>query len=155
RAQYPDDSALQQDLALLQQQVGNCREALRSLVQKADFRNRKISVVSLRQFIQTLLDQWQLLRPELPCEVFMQVGDGPQIAADSTLQQALINLLNNASDASPHGIELSLQWDSQQWTLRIRDHGEGLSHEVAEQLGTRIGSTKEGGLGVGWVLSQA
>jgi len=155
RVQYASDAALQQDLALLQQQVGSCRDALRTLVQKADFRNQKTVVVSLREFIQALLDQWQLLRPELPCEVFMQVGEGPQVAADSTLQQALINLLNNAADASPRGIELSLHWDSRQWTLRIRDHGEGLSREVAEQLGTRIASTKEGGLGVGWVLSQA
>jgi two-component system, sensor histidine kinase RegB len=155
RVQYTSDAALQQDLALLQQQVGSCRDALRTLVQKADFRNQKTVVVSLREFIQALLDQWQLLRPELPCEVFMQVGEGPQVAADSTLQQALINLLNNAADASPRGIELALHWDSRQWTLRIRDHGEGLSREVAEQLGTRIASTKEGGLGVGWVLSQA
>lgn len=155
REQYRHDPVLEQELVLLQQQVGTCRDALRGLVEKADFRNRQQAEVNLRQFMQLLLDQWQLLRPELHCKVYMQVGEGPRIPADTTLQQALINLLNNAADASPAGIELSLHWDTRQWTLQIRDHGEGLSREVAEQLGTRIVSTKEGGMGVGWVLSQA
>jgi len=155
REQYRNDPALEQELALLQQQVVICRDALRGLVAKADFRNRQQTEVNLRQFMQLLLDQWQLLRPELHCKVYLQVGEGPLIPADTTLQQALINLLNNAADASPAGIELSLHWDARQWTLQIRDHGEGLSREVAEQLGTRIASTKEGGMGVGWVLSQA
>jgi len=149
------DPALHADLDVLQQQVATCRDALRGLVQKADFRNRRLVQANLRAFIQGLLDQWQLLRPELPCKVFMQVGEGPRINVEPTLQQALTNLLNNAADASPTGIELSLYWNESHWTLQIRDHGAGLDREVAEQLGTRIASTKDGGLGVGWVLSQA
>jgi two-component system sensor histidine kinase RegB len=155
REEHKDSAELSKELAVLQEQVSICRAALRTLVQKADIRNQHSSTVNLASFIHALVDQWQLLRPELRCGFTLQQGMAPDVQVDTTLQQALINMLNNAADASPAGIELTLGWDNDQWTLQIRDHGEGLNRALAEQLGTRIVSTKEGGLGVGLVLSQA
>jgi two-component system, sensor histidine kinase RegB len=143
------------DLELLQQQVTACRGSLRSLVRKADLNNQHTSHVALDTFISDLRDQWRLVRPEVPCEITQQEGASPKVDVDPMLQQALINMLNNAADASPDGIGVALQWDKQQWQMKIRDHGAGLSRDVAGQIGTRIVSTKEGGMGVAHVLSQA
>lgn len=146
---------LQRDLQLLQQQVATCRTALLTLVDKADLKKRQPQAIRLRHFMQSLLDQWQLLRPETLCEVTIQTGDDPSLWFDVTLQQALINMLNNAADASTRGLECELAWDAHSWSLKIRDFGKGIHPELVAQLGTQIGSTKASGLGVGLVLSQA
>ena len=146
---------LLKDLQVLQQQVNHCRTALMTLVAKADLKNQQPRAIGLREFVQTLLEQWQLLRPEVTCTMTMQTGADPALWLDTTLQQALINVLNNAADASAQGLECELAWDAEIWSLKIRDFGEGINPELEEQLGTRIISTKTNGLGVGLVLSQA
>ncbi len=146
---------LLKDLQVLQQQVANCRAALLTLVEKADLKNQQPQAIGLHDFVQALLDQWQLLRPEVTCKLAVQAGVAPSIWLDVTLQQALINMLNNAADASTQGLECELAWDTENWSLKIRDFGEGIHPELEEQLGTRIVSTKTNGLGVGLVLSQA
>lgn len=155
KQEHASSPELLADLEVLQQQVNACRGSLRSLVRKADLNNQHTSHVPLNNFVADLHDRWRLVRPEVPCEVTQQEGASPQVDVDPMLQQALINMLNNAADASPEGIKVALQWDAQQWQMKIRDHGTGLSRDVAGQIGTRIISTKEGGMGVAHVLSQA
>lgn len=161
KQEHASDAGLAADLSLLQQQVKSCRDSLRNLVTKADLHNQRAVRVSLRDFIGELHDQWRLVRPDVACGVTWQDGvdagrdPDPGVDVDPTLQQALINMLNNAADASPRGIDVTLRWDAHQWQMLIRDHGEGISHDVAGHIGTRIVSTKEGGMGVALVLSQA
>jgi two-component system sensor histidine kinase RegB len=153
--EHEANTELQQDLQILQQQVASCRTALLTLVDKADLKNQQPQIIRLRPFMQSLFDQWQLLRPEVIYEMTIQTGDDPSLWFDATLQQAVINMLNNAADASPRGLECELSWDADSWLLKIRDFGKGIHPELVEQLGMRIASTKTNGLGVGLVLSQA
>ena len=51
------------------------------------------------------------------------------------LSQSLLNLLNNATDASPEDLEIRLDWDAQWVRLTIRDHGAGVPLAIAEQIG--------------------
>jgi two-component system sensor histidine kinase RegB len=106
-------------------------------------------------FVGDLLQQWQLLRPEVSCHLKLMEDPGPSLQVDPTLEQALINLLNNAGDASPEGISITVGWTPRQWTMEVRDHGPGIARELLEQLGTTIQSSKPDGMGVGLVLSQA
>jgi len=155
RQQYGADKDLDQDLALLQEQVVRCRESLRSLAQKADFKNLEPETLPLTDFLVQLMQQWQLLRPEVSCDLQKQVGQPPEIQVEATLQQALVNMLNNAADSSPEGLELRVKWTGTHWTLLIRDFGPGISPALAAKLGTRFLTTKADGMGVGLVLSQA
>lgn len=153
--EHQDKPALLDDIRVLQQQVDACRRSLQQLSRKADFRNYQPEVVPLQNFLHELLEQWQLLRPEIFCSFTLQEGMPPQISIDLTLRQALINLLNNAADASPAGIELKATWNLTEWSLQVRDFGAGIMREIQEHLGTSIVSTKLDGMGVGLVLSQA
>lgn len=152
---HSDDPALSQELHTLQQQVETCRRTLQQLSRQADFRNLQREKLPLDRFLSHLLGQWQLLRPEVPCRFEWASGPAPEADVDPTLNQALINILNNAADASPQGMELQLDWTDSHWRLRVRDFGAGVPRELREQLGTRVVSTKEGGMGIGLVLSQA
>ena len=69
--------------------------------------------------------------------------------------QAIMNLLNNAGDASPERIDIELDWDEQQMRLSIHDFGGGIPAELAEKLGKPFVSTKRKGLGLGLFLSHA
>ena len=151
----PTGDELQNDLRLLQDQVARCRESLRALAQKADFKNLETETLPLTDFLFRLKDQWHLLRPEVFCDLQKQPGQPPLVQVDLTLQQAIVNMLNNAADSSPTGLELRVKWDGTHWTLTIRDFGPGISRELATQLGSRFHTTKADGMGVGLVLSQA
>ncbi len=148
---------LKKQLGIIEQQIQRCKSSLRELVNQADFREAgKAKTIAIHDFINLLLGQWQLIRPELKLTLEMPESDAsPDIRADSTLQQALINILNNAADASPHGIEVRVGWDELTWSMKVRDFGEGITAEFSEQLGSSIITTKEEGMGVGLVLSQA
>jgi two-component system, sensor histidine kinase RegB len=152
---HADQPALLDDINLLQLQVEACRNSLQQLSRKADFRNYQPETQPLQAFVRDLLSQWQLLRPEVFCSLTLQQGMAPQISVDLTLRQALINILNNAGDASPAGIELKVAWNEREWSLQVRDFGAGIMREIQEQLGRSIISTKPDGMGVGLVLSQA
>ena len=155
RRDHAADSELGHDLQTLQNQVALCRDALKGVVSKADFKQARWRRLDLRAFVEELLQHWQLLRPEVPCRSTVQTGPAPKVRVDTTLEQALVNLLNNAAEAGPGGIEIEVRWQQRAWTMQVRDFGAGVPRELQEQLGTTIISGKTAGLGVGLVLSQA
>jgi two-component system sensor histidine kinase RegB len=79
----------------------------------------------------------------------------PHITADLTLGQALLNLLNNAADASPDRVEIEGYWDEAEIRLRILDRGPGLSPEAERCAGQPFFTTKGHGTGIGLFLSNA
>ncbi len=79
----------------------------------------------------------------------------PKILADKTLTQALLNILNNAADASIDKIEIEGYWNSKQLTVVIQDRGTGLTPEVLAAAGTPFFTTKTNGQGLGLYLAYA
>jgi two-component system sensor histidine kinase RegB len=67
----------------------------------------------------------------------------------------LLNLLNNAADACAEGLEVMLNWDSEEICVSIRDHGPGVPPAIAEQIGKPFYTTKGKGFGLGLFLSKA
>ena len=153
--EYKTRPSLLRDISTLQNQVSNCRSTLQTLARKADFKHQQPQRQPLAVFLQDMMSQWQLLRPEVPCQFALPGGESPLLTVDPTLEQALINILNNSADASPSGISVSAKWEKPYWQMRVRDKGPGVAREVQELLGTTIISNKPEGMGVGLVLSQA
>jgi two-component system sensor histidine kinase RegB len=77
------------------------------------------------------------------------------VVAPQTIGQTLINLLNNAADACPKGIDLAGRWDAHQVVIEIHDQGTSLTPEVARRAGEAFFSTKDGGTGIGLLLANA
>ena len=103
-------------------------------------------------------ERWRLIRPAAHItERLAGAMPPPSIVTEQTLRQAIINLLNNAADASPLHVELDCRWDRSRLSLEIRDRGPGLSDEAAVQAGRRFFSTKPAGEGngIGLVLARA
>lgn len=157
RQEYRDRPALQDDLALLQEQVSLCKETLQQLVRAAEAdRRQAVAGQTAVQWLETTLNRWHLMRPEATYR-FQCLGQGtvPRLLPPADLTQALLNLLNNAADACPDRLDIQLDWDAQRVRLTIRDHGAGVPLAIAEQIGRPFFTTKGKGFGLGLFLSQA
>lgn len=143
----------QDSLRILDEQVRNCKRILDSLLTHAQETGDHLDADA---FIRYVLDEWQLLRPTVHYS-FEATGQGPspQMIADPALRSALLNLLNNAADASPHQMEIGLSWSEAAISLVIQDHGPGLTPEAAAQAGSAFFTTKQEGRGLGLFLANA
>ncbi|CAI8795096.1 MULTISPECIES: ATP-binding protein [Pseudomonas] len=151
------DPLLQEDLAVLQDQVKLCKETLQNLVRAAEA-NRRLAVENqeVTFWLDEALNRWHLMRPEASYR-FQRLGQGsvPRLAPPPDLTQALLNLLNNAADACPDDLEVRLDWDAQDMVISIRDHGPGVPAAIAESIGKPFFTTKGKGFGLGLFLSKA
>jgi two-component system sensor histidine kinase RegB len=161
---------LQEDLALLRTQVNECKKILsQTLASAGQARDDASAQLPLDAYLERLLEEWQLIRPRVTIQATLDgTRPAPSVATDRTLEQALLNLLDNAADASPEGLEFLAQWDQSQLTINILDRGPGIDRDVAARIGEAFFSTKQssaesprgtngtsGGLGIGFFLSNA
>jgi len=150
---------LAQDLQLLRAQADQCKRILTRLTADASAaRAEQVDEIDCRQYLQQLRQQWQLLRPQVTPKIDFHGGEpAPKIVVERTLDQALINLINNAADVSPEQVEISARWDATQLLIEIRDRGPGISEAVAARAGEAFFTTKgpDHGLGIGLFLANA
>ena len=156
RHAHRDETELQDDLALLQEQVKLCKGTLQQLVRAAEAdRRQTIEEQSVADWLEGSLNRWHLMRPEATYRYqLMTEGVVPTLLPAVDLTQALLNLLNNAADACPDNLVIQLRWESQWSIITIRDHGAGVPLAIAEQLGKPFFTTKGKGFGLGLFLSQ-
>ncbi len=159
RREYRNQPALQDDLALLQEQVVLCKDTLQHLVRAAEAdRRQAVAELTAVEWLEASLNRWHLMRPEASYR-YRLTGSGapPRLRPPADLTQALLNLLNNAADACPDKLDIQLDWNEQWLVLGIRDRGAGVPLAVAEQLGRPFFTTKGKGrgFGLGLFLTQA
>jgi two-component system sensor histidine kinase RegB len=148
---------LAEDLTLLRAQVDNCKRIIAELTAAAgQARAGDAAPESLQAFLEGVLDRWSLLRPQVrPRVVLAGEGAAPRIVGEDTVRQTLINILNNAADASPQDVEIEGRWDANELTIEVRDRGPGISEAAAERAGRGLFSTKPEGRGIGLLLANA
>ena len=142
------------NLAILDDQVQACKRILGKLLTNAQDTETQ-AMQPLEQFLAATLDEWQLLRPTVHCHYQACAQPVPQMNIDPALRAALLNLLNNAADASPEEINIEAHWDADNFTLLIHDHGKGLTPEAVARAGSAFFTTKEEGRGLGLLLANA
>jgi len=145
---------LRESLTLLDEQVRSCKRILDKIMLNAQG-SGTTTLQTADNLMAEVLDEWQLLRPAANYQYNSSPQPAPLISVDVTLRAALMNLLNNAADASPHAIEINSRWDSANFILEIHDNGTGLSNEVALKAGSAFFTTKTEGRGLGLFLANA
>ncbi len=147
----PDE--LRDSLVLLDEQVRLCRRILDKMMSNAQ-EGGASKMQAADEFIAEVLNEWQLLRPAAHYQ-YRGEERMPAISVDVTLRAALMNLLNNAKDASELAIEISARCDGARFIVEIRDKGLGLSEEVTLKAGSAFFTTKPQGRGLGLFLANA
>lgn len=151
---YPE---LHERVLIMQQQLDRCKKALSVMSASAgEMRAESGSVMLIADYLDDVLNQWRTHQPATKLRFFIDpaIVEDAKIIAERTLTHALINILNNAAEASPpeQGIEFHVQWDREQAALQIRDFGPGFPEEVIQLAGKQPVASKNG-MGVGLFLA--
>jgi two-component system sensor histidine kinase RegB len=156
---YADRPELARDISVLRSQVDACKSTITRMIAEAgQARAEGGGERPLNEFLHETLERWRLVRPGVALtENLAGPAPAPAVLTEQTLQQAIVNLLNNAADASPESVELEGSWDRNQLRLEIRDRGPGLSGEAERLAGRGFFSTKPAGEGngIGLLLARA
>lgn len=159
RRDYAADHLLSEDLLLLQDQVNRCRTILREMVAfgKAQL-SQESERLTVTQFIHGCLERFQLLRPEADVSLVLDDNTARTVLRTPPgLRHALLNLLNNAADASASRssqmVALIVMREGSWLQLCVRDEGPGFA--VTGELALLGESQKQTGLGIGLALAEA
>jgi len=144
-------------LTIIREQVDRCKSALTTLSHSAGEElmiGGKMLPVS--EYISNIIKQWQQQRPETELELKSDLNKlNAHILAEQTMSQALINILNNAADASPDKITLKVTQTGHEIAISVIDNGDGLDSMIQTHAGKQAYSSKDQGLGLGLFLAHA
>lgn len=150
--------AVQEDIVLLQQEISRCKEIITGLSHRAGAeRLENTPIQAVDRWIDAIRQHWQAIRPATQTTLILAGNSPPpKLLADPRLEQAVLNLLNNAANACPdstQAIEISLSWDAKDISLELRDHGPGFSATVLAHGGKTRFPAHAHGQGIGLLLS--
>lgn len=123
------------------------------VVRLPDPRLRRIDFADLVRDLATL-HRAEAERRSVTLELAAPTAPVPVLADREQLEQAVVNLLRNAFEATPDGgeIAIAIATEGRTAALAIRDSGPGIPPAVAKQLFTPFFSTKRDGRGLGLTL---
>ncbi|MGH8647378.1 MAG: sensor histidine kinase, partial [Gammaproteobacteria bacterium] len=141
------------------EQVMRCKAILARLAARAGQTQADCGrLLPIKDYLEDLVADWHTQRPNVKLATRWE-GDTsePQIIADRTLTQALVNILNNAADASAEAVELDASWTPEALQIQIHDRGKGIPGGVVERVGNAFVSTKapDKGMGLGLYLARS
>lgn len=147
--------AVRADVAIALDQVKECKRIITTLAATAgSSRAEGVQPVAADTWIRGLVERWQRQRPRAQAKLsFDGASPGPRLAADLTLEQAILNLFNNAADAGAEAIQVEAGWDARAVRIDVLDRGRGIAPEILERIGRDLVSTRAGGGGMGLMLA--
>lgn len=146
-------------LTILRDQVMRCKGILSTMAASAgQVRAESGHRFALDAYLENILRQWQAMRPAVVVHYHAEgPRPAPSIVGEQTLSQAIMNILNNAADASPEHVAVDAHWNDSELRLEIADRGLGVSPITQERAGQMLFTTKapDQGLGLGLFLAHA
>lgn len=159
---FADNAALpasaRDDIALLRQQIGVCKEIITGLSRRAGAeRLENTRLLAADHWLDELRLHWHAIRPQAGSRLVLTSDQpAPEIPADPRLEQAVLNLLNNAANAGGNTpLELRLGWSTREWCIDIRDRGPGFLPAVLAQAGQTRFPPHALGTGIGLMLTRS
>lgn len=145
------------DLKLLLQQIAVCKEIVTGLSRRAGAeRLENAPLQAANRWLDQLRQNWHAARPQASSRLIIASdGEAPEIVADPRLEQAVLNLLNNAANATTIPLEIRLSWCTDNLCIDIRDRGPGFPEQVLELGGQASFPAHERGSGVGLMLTRS
>ncbi len=151
--EFANDPDIGADCQLLEKQAQACKHILTQLAARAQ--DTPPASQPLDAWLNSMLERWQLLRPDARLSVTLAPEPREFVPPDG-LEQAILNVLNNAADASPDSVEFQARTRSDALLIDIADRGPGFSPEHKALAGRVQFSGKPGrGWGMGLALTHA
>ncbi len=154
RANRPPHSE-REDLDLMEQQINLCCDHLQQLSDAAvQVRSARTERIGADRWMARLMESATLLWPSGAIE-WRRPFPTTAIAVDATLDQAILNLVDNALSASPDWVAVSVRETGESAVaIVVEDRGSGSDRLDEAGLGNDVVRSEQG-LGVGLLLSNA
>jgi two-component system, sensor histidine kinase RegB len=168
----PTDSAMADDLALLQSQAVRCREILQKLTRSPGERDPLHAELSVTHLIQEASAPYRAYGSKLTinCEpVLLPDGSRPDEPVGERRPGVIYgvgNLIENAVDFADAKVNVSARWGRDDLVITITDDGPGFTADVMDSLGDPYVTTRSGqaaglrekgaasGLGLGFFIAK-
>lgn len=155
-ARLPGDARA--DLDLLRRQIGICKEIVGGLTQKAGI-ERAGHALSASDWLNGLLARWRTLWPNATYALEVATaGEPPRIVVEAAIEQAIVNLLNNAAKIAPQDLRVVLGWDEKFLRIAVHDRGPGFPPAILRRCGAEplpAVADAQCGSGIGLWLTRA
>lgn len=155
---YCNNPDLYEKMSIIEEQITRCKDALSVMSASAgEMRAESGNVMFLSDYLDSVITQWRThnVRTKLSFSIDADTGYERQVIAERTLTHALINILNNAAQATNPdlGIDFYTTWDREFATIKISDFGHGFPENFLKFAGLQPVISGKSGLGVGLFLS--
>ncbi|MDD5215671.1 MAG: ATP-binding protein, partial [Methylococcales bacterium] len=155
---YCNHPELYEKMSIIEEQINRCKEALSVMSASAgEMRAESGNIMLLSDYLDDVIKQWRTHKVGTKLNFFIDpnVDFEAKIIAERTLTHSLINILNNAAEATNPdlGVEFHAIWDKQSATIKIRDFGTGFPEHLLEFAGQHPTTSSKQGLGVGLFLT--
>ncbi len=155
-------SPLAEDVALLQSQVGRCRDILAELSRRPGDRGGAEPIVPLAALIETTASPYVRPGIDLIIETVGEPEDGaPQVQSVPEVVHGLANILQNAMQFATSSVTVTADWAGPGLTLTVHDDGPGYPATVVHRLGepyvsgrTPLAREAAGNMGLGLFIAQ-
>ncbi|MEG3151897.1 ATP-binding protein [Sphingomonas sp. ZT3P38] len=104
-------------------------------------------------FLDATVHEWRSTNQQVRFAYDRDAAGDAVIAVDPALRQAIWNLLDNAAEASPAGLSLTVSIEGGLLSIAVRDSGAGFDPAALGRVGTLFQSTKGAGHGLGLFLA--
>lgn len=156
---FASDPELLQEITEMQVQLQRCKSIVSGiLVSAGEARGESSEETSLAEFLDDLVADWRATRPVKALDYRNRFGEDLRLVSDSTLQQMICNVLDNALEASPQWVGLEASRHEDDLVLTVTDRGPGFLPAMLAQFGKPYQSSKGrpgGGLGLFLVVNVA
>ncbi|MFC3673989.1 ATP-binding protein [Ferrovibrio xuzhouensis] len=152
------DTEMAQELEEMQAAVRRCKAIVTGILLSAgQTRGEASEATTLNAFIEGIVLEWRGLRATAGFALENGIHDAElPVASDAVIRQAIFNVLDNAFEASPQNVRLTVDQDRDMLVLRVYDAGPGFDPAMLSQIGKPYQSSKGragGGLGLFLVVN--
>ena len=143
-----------QEIDEMQTALARCKDIVsRVLLAAGEARGEDFERTTLGAFLDDVVAEWRETRAPARLDYVSDIGADTAIASDTAIRQILLNVLDNALEASPGWVGVEAFRRGDQLAVTVRDRGPGFAPEILANFGKPYQSTKgRSGSGLGLFL---
>ncbi len=145
-------------LEIIVDQVAHMEQMLREMLDYSRPLELNLAPQALDELVEEVMGLCALLAQEAEVALVSRLEDGPTptVMDSARIKQVLLNLVQNAVQASPRGgtVEVRARRQGRQAVVEVSDQGPGVPPEHRAKLFSPFFTTKQGGTGLGLAISR-